>query len=223
MTGSRNDITDRISHEQQRAAADLPLGSSAPASSAEGTSAAGFFTPDASGDQQPFQPAWWRPWIVGVIVLLVIVGSRWPLRTTYLATFDAANFTFALDDFNPAYHRPQPPGDPLFVVVTRALHLAIPAPEQVLPAAGILGSILAVVLLFKLGNAMFGRPVGMCAANPHILPTECSSDGLGDRGLPHTGRAREEENRPLPYSPSFRIGRSRDRLVSHRDVGRFIP
>ncbi len=164
MTGSKNDFTDEVSEGRQESFGDRPLASVKAARSTDRATADDLFTPDASVDQRPALRSWRRRLAIGFLVFLAIAGTRWPLRTTYLATFDAANFTFALDDFSPAYHRPQPPGYPLFVALSRVLQTVIPEPEKIFPAAGILGSALAVVLLFQLGNIMFGRPAGICAA-----------------------------------------------------------
>lgn len=98
---------------------------------------------------------------IGVLSLLVI-ATRWPLRSTFLFNFDAANFSFALEEFNPALH--QPPGYPFFVALLKILEVVSSDPAVLLPAAGVLGSIVALTSLHTLANAIFGRPVGTYAA-----------------------------------------------------------
>jgi hypothetical protein len=45
---------------------------------------------------------------------LLICFTRWPLTTKkHLYHIDNVSFALALDDFNRALHRPQPPGDPM--------------------------------------------------------------------------------------------------------------
>jgi len=45
---------------------------------------------------------------------LLICFTRWPLTPKkHLYHIDNVNFALALYDFNPALHRPQPPGDPM--------------------------------------------------------------------------------------------------------------
>lgn len=44
---------------------------------------------------------------------LLICFTRWPLTPKKQYHIDNVNFALALDDFNPALHRPQPPGDPM--------------------------------------------------------------------------------------------------------------
>jgi hypothetical protein len=95
--------------------------------------------------------------------VLLVVLTRWPLAPKYLYYFDSVNFALALEEFNPALHRPQPPGYPLFVGVTRLLHLIFAA-EKALVAAGLLASIAAILLLWRLGFEMFGSNGGLLAA-----------------------------------------------------------
>ncbi len=93
----------------------------------------------------------------------LLVCSRWFLAPRYLYYFDSVNFALALEEFDPAQHQPQPPGYPLFVVVTRVLHWLVPAPEQTFLLAGILVSAAAMLLLFKTAARLFSPPVALIA------------------------------------------------------------
>ncbi len=106
-----------------------------------------------------------RPGALGsAAVLLLVAITRWPLAPKYLYYFDSVNFALALDEFNPALHQPQPPGYPLFVGLTRLIHLLIESPERVFLVTGVLSSAAAVLLLWALGRSMFGPAAGLLAA-----------------------------------------------------------
>jgi len=98
------------------------------------------------------------------VLCLYLVATRWPLAPHYLYYFDSANFALALENFNPALHQPQPPGYPLFVGLTRIIHLLVWRPEHVFLIAGLLAACAAVVLIRLLAREMFGAPAGMLAA-----------------------------------------------------------
>jgi 4-amino-4-deoxy-L-arabinose transferase-like glycosyltransferase len=101
---------------------------------------------------------------VAFALIILLVLTRLPLAPEYLYHFDSVNFALALDEYNPALHRPQPPGYPLFVAVAWLLHLAIPSAESTLVAAGLLASAAALVLLWRLGVEMFNSNAGLLAA-----------------------------------------------------------
>jgi hypothetical protein len=96
-------------------------------------------------------------------IVLFLVLTRVAVAPRYLFYFDSANFALALEDFNPAMHRPQPPGYPLFVLLTRLLHAFISSPERVMLVAGLIGAIAAVWLTRALASMMFGEKAGILA------------------------------------------------------------
>ncbi len=106
----------------------------------------------------------WRPAFTVLAILAVLCATRIPLAPKYLYYFDSVNFSLALREFNPALHQPQPPGYPLQVLFIRMIHVFLPKAEHVLIAAGILTSLLAVVLVGRLGSAMFSKRAGFAAA-----------------------------------------------------------
>jgi hypothetical protein len=87
-----------------------------------------------------------------LLLLIVIAATRWPLAPDHLFFFDSVNFALALDEFNPAIHQPQPPGYPMFVALTRLLHVGIARPEAVFLTAGILGAAAAAYFLWRLAG-----------------------------------------------------------------------
>ncbi|MBI5282873.1 MAG: glycosyltransferase family 39 protein [Candidatus Solibacter usitatus] len=94
----------------------------------------------------------------------VVVATRAPLMPRHLFHFDSVNFALALEDFDPGLHQPQPPGYPLFVLLSRLLHLLVRRPEDVFFLAGALAATVAVLLLYKLGEEIDGRATGVVAA-----------------------------------------------------------
>src|SRR5690348_11824896 len=93
-----------------------------------------------------------------------IAATRWPLRPHYLYYFDSANFALALERFNPALHQPQPPGYPLFVALTRLIHIWVERPEQAMLIAGLLAAFGATALIYRLTADMVGRTAAIIAA-----------------------------------------------------------
>jgi hypothetical protein len=97
-------------------------------------------------------------------LLLLLAATRWPLAPKHLYFFDSANFALALENFDPVLHQPQPPGYPLFVGLTRLIHIWVADPQQVFLIAGLLAAWLAVLLSAALGARMFGWKAGVLAA-----------------------------------------------------------
>jgi hypothetical protein len=117
---------------------------------------------------------------VATVVVAGILAALWgPLAPTRLFDFDAVNFALALDYFQPAAHQPQPPGYPLYVALTKLIHLAVDDVAFTFLAAGLLGATAAVVMLWILGERMFGRQAGILSAllfmtNPILWQTGIS-------------------------------------------------
>ncbi|MCW5965296.1 MAG: hypothetical protein KIT83_14775, partial [Bryobacterales bacterium] len=88
---------------------------------------------------------------------LLLAASRWPLAPKYLFYFDSVNMAYALEDFNPSEHKPQPPGYPLYVGLCRLIHASGASVEDTFVWSGILAGALAGWLLWRLGSDT-GRP-----------------------------------------------------------------
>ena len=99
-----------------------------------------------------------------VSVAGLVTTTRIPLAQAHFFSFDEANFAWALEDFDPRLHQPQPPGYPLFVVQARLLQRVFITPEQTFLACGLIAGIAAPVLLYLLGMLMFSRWCGLMAA-----------------------------------------------------------
>ena len=103
-------------------------------------------------------PAWMTA------LLIFVTATRWALAPHHLYYFDSANFALALERFNPALHQPQPPGYPLFVLLSRIIHFWVARPESVFLIAGLLAAFGALLLLRALAHDLFGREAGLLAA-----------------------------------------------------------
>ena len=99
-----------------------------------------------------------------LLVAAILVGTRALTAPLYLFYFDSVNFALALQEFDPSKHQPQPPGYPLFVLFTRALHLVVDRPEHVFILAGLILAFAAVLVLKRLVAAMHSERAGYLAA-----------------------------------------------------------
>src|SRR5208283_5421118 len=70
----------------------------------------------------------------------------------------------ALDAFNPALDQPPPPGDPLYVALTRWMRPFVPSVEILFPLSGVLGSAAAIAALWWVAEMLFGARAGAVAA-----------------------------------------------------------
>jgi hypothetical protein len=97
--------------------------------------------------------------------LIVAIGAtRIPVAPEHLFYHDSANLAFAIENFNPLLHQPQPPGYPVFVGLMRLLRLVLPSAESVLLAAGILGLAAASWFLYRFATEAFSARAGWFAA-----------------------------------------------------------
>jgi len=104
-------------------------------------------------------------------ITAAVAASRAIYAPNYLVNFDAVNFALAIREFNPGLHQPQPPGYPLFVLLLKSLDLVLRHARLDLLVSGLIGSTAAVLLLWGLGNAIYGEAEGylgalVLAANP---------------------------------------------------------
>lgn len=123
------------------------------------------------------------PLLIRSLVFCLVAGAlaiAWtPIAPTRLFDFDAANFALSLDDFQPKFHRPQPPGYPLYVALAKIIRLFVDDVTLVFLIAGLLGAAAAIVMLWILGERMFGRETGIFAGlllmtNPILWQTGMS-------------------------------------------------
>jgi hypothetical protein len=92
-----------------------------------------------------------------------VAASRWMFRSRYLYDLDSVNFALALGRFDPQAHQPHPPGYYLYVKLGRLAQALVGDPNAALIAIGILASCGAVVAIYALAGAWFGRRAGVVA------------------------------------------------------------
>ena len=109
-----------------------------------------------SEENRPKNIAFW------CIVFAVFLLTRLPAMSHYLS-IDNVNLAFALENFDPRIHQPQPPGYPLFVLFTRILNVLFHDAEKTFALTSILVSALCLPLAYALGRRMFNSFVGRAA------------------------------------------------------------
>jgi 4-amino-4-deoxy-L-arabinose transferase-like glycosyltransferase len=105
-------------------------------------------------------PLW--VWAIGLGVVTAL--SRVPFRSRYLFAWDSASFALALDQYNVAFHQPQPPGYPLYVAAARLARLVFGEANASYVALSIVASGLAVTFLTLAAGALYGRTTALLAA-----------------------------------------------------------
>jgi len=90
--------------------------------------------------------------------------SRIPFRSRSLFAWDSANFALALDQYNVAFHQPQPPGYPMYVAAANLTRLVTGDANAAYVALSILASGLAVTFLTLAAARLYGRRTALLAA-----------------------------------------------------------
>lgn len=105
----------------------------------------------------------WERWAV-VALFLVTVLSRLPFRSQILYHWDSVNFAFAMRSFDLTADQPQAPGYIAYVWLCRLVDILFRDPQTTMVWIAVVSSGLAVVALYLLGRALFGRGTGLAAA-----------------------------------------------------------
>jgi hypothetical protein len=112
------------------------------------------------------------------------VATRIPFRSRYLFAWDSANFALALDQYNVAFHQPQPPGYPLYVASAWLVRAAFGTDANAsYVALSIVASAIAVAILTIVGARLFDRTIGLLAGV--ILATSALFWGQGEVAYPY--------------------------------------
>ncbi len=99
-----------------------------------------------------------------VLAFALLAFTRLVYAPPYLFNFDSVNFALSIQRFDPGMHQPQPPGYPLFVALLKALNLFFRDANHSLTAAGLIGSALALALIWLWAKEMFGESAAWIAA-----------------------------------------------------------
>jgi len=87
-----------------------------------------------------------------VLLAIVFLAFHLPYLPSSLEDVDSINFALGVRQFDVAQHQPHPPGYPLFILVAKAVHAAVPSEATALAlvsvGSGALG-VLAIAWLFR--------------------------------------------------------------------------
>ncbi len=123
-------------------------------------------------------------WILSLALFLGTVASRLPFTSRVLYHWDSVNFAYALQRFDVAAEQPQPPGYILYVWLARLVDALLHDAQTSMVLLSILASGLAVVALYRLGQALFDERTGLAAAL--FLASSPLFWFYGEIALPHT-------------------------------------
>ena len=93
------------------------------------------------------------------LALLVLI-TRLPFRTRYLANWDASQFALGMQHFDLAHHQPHPPGYIGYIALGRLLQPIFGDANSTLVAVSIGAETAAVAVGFLFARALFGRFAG---------------------------------------------------------------
>src|SRR6266545_7641239 len=97
------------------------------------------------------------PAALAVALGVLTAASRVPFRSRYLFSWDSANFALALDQYNVAFHQPQPPGYPLYVASAWLVRQVLQEANTSYVALSIIASGLAVAFTTLAAARLYGR------------------------------------------------------------------
>ena len=87
--------------------------------------------------------AWW---VAGVLALVFLIGHL-PFLASTLEDVDSVNFALGLRDFDPARHRPHPPGYPIYMALSKAANVVLSEPRALAFWGALFGALSAFALL----------------------------------------------------------------------------
>jgi hypothetical protein len=88
--------------------------------------------------------------LAAVLLVLLVLLTRWPLRAGLLEEYDSANYALAVLDFDIFHEQPHPPGYIFYVWATRLAHTVTGDPVHALSAISAASGAVSVVLLLEL-------------------------------------------------------------------------
>lgn len=113
-----------------------------------------------------------------LVALSLLAGTRLPLATEYLGHFDAINFAFAIERFQPLLHQPQPPGYPLSVLLLKGLARLTGNPESALILSGVPVGAVALWFAWLLARRLFGDSAALYATALLLFHPVCWLAGV---------------------------------------------
>lgn len=101
--------------------------------------------------------------IISILAAASLV-TRIPLRSSYLYSWDSANFALGLERFSVFEHQPHPPGYILYIAAGRLFNFFLDNPNGSLVLLSIIGSVGAVVGIYLVTSSIFDRTTGLIAS-----------------------------------------------------------
>jgi hypothetical protein len=113
-----------------------------------------------------------RAWWLALALAVVFLAAHLPFLASTLEDVDSINFALGIRDFDPATHRPHPPGYPIYIALAKLARLVLSEPHALAVWAALFGA-LAVFPLLRLFQALDGmdqRPADVPATAPWWNP-----------------------------------------------------
>jgi len=105
-----------------------------------------------------------RDTLLAVGLFLLGMLTRLPFRSQILYHWDSVNFALGLQHFDVRLHQPHPPGYFLYVMLGRLVNLLVGDANASLVWISVVATGLAAVVMFFLGQSLWGRRSGIVAA-----------------------------------------------------------
>lgn len=107
--------------------------------------------------------------LVATLLAAITIATRVPLRTRYLANWDADQFALGMAHFDVIHHQPHPPGYLGYILLGRLLLPLFGDANAALIALSVLGEALGVAALYLFARALFGRFAGLAGGLALLL------------------------------------------------------
>lgn len=114
-----------------------------------------------------------REWVLVALAATLLFATRAPFVPPSLEDIDSLNFDLGVHDYDPAAHRPHPPGYPVYIVLAKLAHTIFASHAAALASLSIVFGSLVVVPLYLLFRDLTSRSAAAIACvltllNPHV-------------------------------------------------------
>ena len=97
-----------------------------------------------------------RAFRASLVLAIAFFALHLPYLPSSLEDLDSINFALGIRRFDVAQHQPHPPGYPVFILITKALHAVVPAEATALALVSVAGGALGVLALAALFRRLDG-------------------------------------------------------------------
>jgi hypothetical protein len=102
------------------------------------------------------------PRMFWVLIVGLALVTRLPVMAKYLS-IDNVNLAYALEEFDPVRHQPQPPGYPLFVLTAKIVNVFFSNAAVTFEVLALAATLLCLPLIFALGRRLLDEWTGRAA------------------------------------------------------------